>query len=148
MTYRKTGCRFFSYLSKARCKHFLNATVFLPATFFAGISFPVREMYAKPEFRRCFCSFFRERVIFLSMPVSAADIVAILEPWRSLTARAWSEIADYVSVVSIITARCPSQIVTPTSKRHTGNQSYIDAFKIKQTQTKLIKQPLFIAVNY
>lgn len=57
--------------------------IHLPATFFAGTNFPVLDIYARPEFLKCFCNLFLERDIFLSMPGNAADTVAILILWRS-----------------------------------------------------------------
>lgn len=52
----------------------------LPATFFAGINFPVRDIYANPALRKCFCNFLFD----FGMPClsrrsnSAADGVAML----------------------------------------------------------------------
>lgn len=59
---------------------------YVPATFFAGISLPVLEMYAKPALLRCFCNFLFDLGTFLSIPWSrAADNVAIVDctrKWR------------------------------------------------------------------
>lgn len=56
-----------------------SKTVYLPATFFAGINFPVLDMYARPALLRCFWSFLLERGTVVSEPcVGAADRVAIL----------------------------------------------------------------------